>query len=78
MLDFILIPKDWEEINIWKEKDPNKKAQLLTQARALQAGINTRAKGTSLLSNLFAGPKSIKVGDATVGERLQAKTYRKH
>lgn len=56
-----------------KEKDPNKKEQLLSQARSTQAGISDRGKATGLLSGAFEGPKNIKVGDATIGERLQAR-----
>lgn len=29
MLDFIQVPKDWDEVNIWKEQDPNKIGEAL-------------------------------------------------
>lgn len=29
MLDFILVPKDWDEVNIWTEIDPNKIGEAL-------------------------------------------------
>jgi len=69
MLDCILVPKDWEEVNIWTEKDPNKIGEALRHWSFVGRNGERGCYSTFQLSDFF-----VKLEGAT----LLKKEYKKY